>query len=176
MTNWTVQTSPLYAVIQTPDEEPAQQIILFLHGWTGDENSMQIFSQVAPPSSVKIFLRGHLPAPTGFGWAPPRQGVWIDMDKFKPASGLILQTLEHIRKKFPEMVQKPIVPIGFSQGGAMALALLYYYPEENFSKPPCYPGFFQRFRFLMFPSPTNPYFSAMEQKMKLSRWKWQEKV
>lgn len=132
MTNWTVQTSPLYAVIQTPDEEPAQQIILFLHGWTGDENSMQIFSQVAPPSSVKIFLRGHLPAPTGFGWAPPRQGVWIDMDKFKPASGLILQTLEHIRKKFPEMVQKPIVPIGFSQGGAMALALLYYYPEEIF--------------------------------------------
>ncbi len=132
MTNPITQSNPLYAIIEVPQTVPVDRIVLFLHGWTGDENSMQIFAHLVPPSAGKVFLRGHLPAPTGFGWAPPRQGEWISMDKFKPAANLIHQTLEQIQQEVFQNRNLPLIPIGFSQGGATALALLYFYPERFF--------------------------------------------
>ncbi|MEJ5313269.1 MULTISPECIES: alpha/beta hydrolase [Anaerolinea] len=132
MTDQIIQSTPLYGLIEIPQTIPVDYLILFLHGWTGDENSMQIFSHVAPSSAGKIFLRGQLPAPTGFGWAPPRQGEWIPMEKFKPAAYLIHQTLEQIQRDIFQNRNLSVIPVGFSQGGAMALALVYFYPEQFF--------------------------------------------
>lgn len=124
-----LDSTPLYAVLDKPSKQ-IDQVILFLHGWTGDENSMQIFAQVSPASAMKVFLRGHIAASVGFGWAPPRQGTWLNMDKFEEGARLIHQTLEQILREISVESTTSIIPVGFSQGGAMALALLYHFPMQ----------------------------------------------
>ena len=65
--DWIVRVRPAN---QTPS-----RLLLLVHGWTGDENSMWIFVHNFAPSYWIIAPRApHITQPSGFSWRPPRSG------------------------------------------------------------------------------------------------------
>jgi phospholipase/carboxylesterase len=93
-------------------------VILLLHGWTGDENAMWVFSSRMPAGSMLLFPRGLYPSPLGgYGWHPYSTRVWPTIDDFRPALKelLALLTSDH----FPEADFSHLHVVGFSQGAAL---------------------------------------------------------
>jgi len=106
-------------------------IALFLHGRSGNENSMEVFASSIPDRFLKIFPRGIFPDPDGgFGWhqrlAP---GHWPDLDDFQPAVGSLDILIQHVQGRKMAETAKMIV-IGFSQGAALGCAFTLALPDR----------------------------------------------
>jgi phospholipase/carboxylesterase len=113
----------------TPDGPGTRPVILLLHGWTGDENSMWIFANRLPQNAMLVAPRGlYTTALGGYGWQPTLDRNWPDIDDFQPAMEAIwkLLTLQH----FPTADLSKIHIVGFSQGAALGYSLSLAYPER----------------------------------------------
>ena len=97
--------------------------LLLLHGWTGDETSMWIFTQQLPAAVPILAPRAPLPAaPSGYSWAKVTQGVRSRMDNFLPAAA---QMLEQFDRRLNELglSNQQFDWMGFSQGCALGYVL-----------------------------------------------------
>ena len=109
---------------------PPDHLIVFIHGWTGDEHSMQLFAHQASTRDALIYPRGPVKAfPSGFGWADHTAAGGTSFSQFAPAAhGLInLLELQATEMGIPDV---PVTLVGFSQGVALALVLAALYPEK----------------------------------------------
>lgn len=120
------------AIITSPPPPgvDAKFIVVLLHGFGSHERDLlPLVHHLGLPATV-ISLRAPLssPFPGGFAWYPitsdpgtvsssARAGVTEALRQWSSDSGLLDQDL-------------PIVPIGFSQGGAMVVELLRSFPER----------------------------------------------
>ena len=74
---WTYRTSK-------PEGFGPFPVIILLHGWTGDENSMLVFTSRLPENMLKIAPRGLYPASQGgYAWHMRRDG-WPRQEDFDP--------------------------------------------------------------------------------------------
>lgn len=122
---WTVR-------IQTPGGPGPHPVMVLVHGWTGDENSMWIFSNRLPKDQMLIALRGLNTTPLGgFGWHPHQEGDWPSVDDFRPAIEGVLNLLKP--GNFPEGKFDQMRWAGFSQGAAMIYTLAILNPEKVIS-------------------------------------------
>ncbi len=104
-------------------------VILMLHGWTGDENSMWVFSSRLSQNAMLIGPRGLYTAPTGgYSWHPPLSKPWPALDDFIPAVERVFTTIT--QANFPEADFSELHLIGFSQGTALAYAMAILHPER----------------------------------------------
>ncbi len=97
-------------------------VIVLLHGWTGDENAMRVFSSRMPIGAVLLFPRGIYPSPLGgYGWHPHSTKVWPSIDDFRPALDALMELLtpDH----FPHADFSRLHLVGFSQGAALVYTL-----------------------------------------------------
>ncbi len=115
--------------MRRPAHGRIESIALFIHGWTGDERSMEVFSRVAPDTALQIFPRGPVAAPTGYGWAPAEAGAFAPMEAFIPACRALMQALERTLAA-EKGIGIPLHVIGFSQGAAVGLVLTLLHPEK----------------------------------------------
>lgn len=103
---------------QPHGEGPFSPIVL-LHGWTGDENSMWIFSSKLPEDSLLIAPRAIFPNPGGgFSWYENRKHQWPNMEEFSEAIEALDELLTdqgHFQINFDQLRV-----VGFSQGAALA--------------------------------------------------------
>lgn len=113
---------------QETNDRPA--VILCLHGWTGDEHSMDVFVRRLPDTCWILAPRAPLSAPQGgYTWVPPtavRPAPW-------PVFAETAQQLEKdLQIWFAHLAlpQQPLTILGFSQGAAMALTYTVLYPEQ----------------------------------------------
>ncbi len=107
---------------------PARSLLL-LHGWTGDETVMWIFTRGVPASYWIFAPRAPVQAPEGgYGWVLREDG-WPRLDQFKDVAGTLLASFRRwaVDRDAP---QEPFDVMGFSQGAAMAYALAAYYPQQ----------------------------------------------
>lgn len=123
---WTIRVS----IPESPDTDSA---ILLLHGWTGDENSMSIFSSRLPGNKILIMPRGIYKAYEGYSWYPRLNTKWPTMDDFNEAVEALDELL--VKDHFPiEMINcdclGKISLIGFSQGAALAYAFSLAQPDR----------------------------------------------
>ena len=106
-------------------------VILLLHGWTGDEDSMWIFAGKLPGDYLLIAPRGLHETPRGgYAWHPLKADrSWPQVEDFRPAVDALLAL----------MAAWPAVPAadfsslriaGFSQGAALAYAFTILHPER----------------------------------------------
>jgi phospholipase/carboxylesterase len=112
-----------------PSETPDSELVVLLHGWTGDEHSMWIFAQQLPPHYSILAPRGPIQAQEGgYGW-------FVDPDHRKPGfeeySSSAKKFLSRLEKWMDQMatLASPIHWIGFSQGAILALTLSILYPS-----------------------------------------------
>lgn len=105
------------------------RLLLLLHGWTGDENSMWIFTPRLPSSYLILAPRGITRTPLGgFGWERAGGHRWPGAADFKEAIEALFDLVHSVSR--PGLQNDQIDLIGFSQGAALAYTMLLQYPEK----------------------------------------------
>lgn len=122
MGEWTLRT-------HQPDGPGPFRMILLLHGWTGDEESMWVFSSRLPKDAYLLAPRGLYPAPGGgFAWHSDTSRAWVDVEDFRPAMDALWQLLTP--QSFPDVDLHRVSLVGFSQGAALSYSLALTLPQR----------------------------------------------
>lgn len=115
-----------------PSDVPNARLLLMIHGWTGDENSMWVFARRFSSDHWMIAPRApHAAQPQGFSWRPPQNQTFgrPSLEMLLPAAeGLIRLVDEYAASVKIDAAQFDV--IGFSQGAAMTNVLGLLYPER----------------------------------------------
>ncbi|MCL4274105.1 MAG: hypothetical protein KJZ77_09570 [Anaerolineales bacterium] len=121
---WTLRVRP--PQVENP------RILMMIHGWTGDENSMWVFTRGLPPDFWIIAPRAPHPAETsGYSWRPLQPETWgrPSFEQLLPAAeGLIRLMDEYAASVKVDASQFDVM--GFSQGAAMVNVLGMLYPQR----------------------------------------------
>ncbi len=105
-----------------PSSEGAFPVIILLHGWTGDEKSMWVFSSTMPENHLLIAPRGLFSSSLGgYSWYRDQTGQWPTLDDFMEAFQAI-EILMHSSIVRDHSDSSVINLVGFSQGAALAYA------------------------------------------------------
>jgi len=117
--NWVVR-------YKTPAPSQDANVLVMLHGWTGDENAMWVFARNLPDNFWILAPRGTQTAnETGYGWTRINAG-FVD---YRAAA---VDLMQGISTWFEALQIKagPFSVFGFSQGAAMALSLVLLFPDQ----------------------------------------------
>lgn len=119
---------PERIVWSTPDHEAAlsagASLVVLLHGYGSHERDLAGLTPYLPAGAVTAALRAPLPAGPGFAWFPLAEPGVPDADAVTASALGVLDWLDVLG------ATGPVVPLGFSQGGAMALQLLRLAPRR----------------------------------------------
>jgi phospholipase/carboxylesterase len=108
------------------------RLILLLHGWTGDENSMWVFTRNFSTDYWVIAPRApHVSEPGGFSWRPGPAGQRdsASLEEFRPAAHALIGLVDAYAAQRNLLVPQFDV-IGFSQGAALANTLALLHPSR----------------------------------------------
>jgi phospholipase/carboxylesterase len=124
LNGWTYRFRPARAA-------PARLLVM-LHGWTGDENSMWFFAHNMPASYSVLMPRAPHTAPEGgYSWREVLPGSWgfPTLDDLRPAAEALIGFLDawSASSGAPAAV---FDVAGFSQGAALAYTLGVLFPER----------------------------------------------
>ena len=122
--DWTFRFRPATA---TPS-----RLLVMVHGWTGDENSMWVFARKLPKQLAVLTPRGPYLAPEGgYTWReirPGTLGLPAIEDLHPSAEALIgfIDDWSHAEGVNADQIGL----IGFSQGAALSITLALLHPER----------------------------------------------
>ncbi len=119
---WTLRVRP--ATLQ-----PAR-LMLLIHGWTGDENSMWVFVRKLPGRYWLVAPRApFVTQPSGYSWRRPgpQPGKPPTLDDLRPAAADLIALVDAYALEHG-IDAREIDAIGFSQGAALANTLALLYP------------------------------------------------
>ena len=115
-----------------PSQSPNPRLLVMLHGWQGDENSMWIFTRRLSSDYWMMAPRApHATDPSGFSWRPLHASTFgmPSLETFLPAAdGLIKLIDEYSASVKLDALQFDL--IGFSQGAAMTNLMGMLYPHR----------------------------------------------
>jgi phospholipase/carboxylesterase len=122
--NWTLR-------VRTPARTPAR-LLLMLHGWTGDENSMWVFARNFPTEYLLLAPRAPHPAPQGgFSWRPPRTDSFgrPHLEDLRAAAEALIHLVDGYAAQ-SQVDAEQFDVMGFSQGAALSNVLTCLYPHR----------------------------------------------
>jgi phospholipase/carboxylesterase len=115
-----------------PSQSSNPRLLVMIHGWTGDENSMWVFTRGLSPDYWIVAPRApHTAEPSGYSWRPLQPGTWgmPSLEQLYPAAeGLICLMDEYTASVKFEALTFDVM--GFSQGGAMVNVLGMLFPQR----------------------------------------------
>jgi phospholipase/carboxylesterase len=114
--------------IRPPKNPATAKILVLIHGFTGDENSMWVFGRPLDENYLLVAPRAiHRASTFGYSWAQ-EEGL-LHIDSLQPA---VIPLLERIQKTALSLQVNPELPIsimGFSQGAALAYTISILRPS-----------------------------------------------
>ena len=122
--NWTLRVRE--------STQPSPRLMLLIHGFTGDENSMWVFARDLPANYWIVAPRApHVSEPSGYSWRPPQfeNMNMLSLDLLRSSA----EALIHLVDEYSASVgveASTFDVMGFSQGGAMSSLLAFLYPER----------------------------------------------
>jgi phospholipase/carboxylesterase len=127
--NWTLR-------IREATQQPSR-LLLMLHGFTGDENSMWVFARDLPANYWMIAPRApHTAKPFGYSWRPLLSETFArpSLEQLLPAAEALIRLVDEYQlsakiEASPER-RRRIDVMGFSQGAAMSNVLAILYPQR----------------------------------------------
>jgi phospholipase/carboxylesterase len=109
---------------------PKPGISLLLHGWTGDENSMNAFWGYLPKNHWLLSPRApQAGSPAGYAWAQITPNPYPEYDALLPSVEILIDWINKF-KKANGLLDTTMNLIGFSQGAAVAYMLAALIPEQ----------------------------------------------
>ena len=117
--------------VREATQTPAR-LLLMIHGWTGDENSMWVFARNFPADVLMLAPRGLHAAPQGgYSWRPHREGTFgrPSFTEFQDSIGRLIELVDEYQAE-AGMDAGPFDVMGFSQGAAMSNVIACLYPER----------------------------------------------
>lgn len=127
--------------ISKPHHGHPTRLILLLHGWTGDENSMWLFTHRLQEKFALLAPRAPLPAENGgYGWVVVKSGKWNLFEEFSTVAAKLNEQISTWLKIVGLSENSVIDIMGFSQGAALAYVYASMYPER-IEKVACLAGF-----------------------------------
>lgn len=127
-----IYINPFYFRIIKPLKNNFSQIYWLIHGWSGNEKSMSIFSSSIPDDSVKIFPRGPMQLRENeYVWADIRNNPKPTFDDYAIVASTLFNSFQNLVQSIdlPMAIEK-INLIGFSQGAAISAVLSILFPEK----------------------------------------------
>ena len=112
-------------------EVPAR-LLLLIHGWTGDENSMWVFVRNFDPHYWIVAPRApHATSPSGYSWRPPNGRVQRGptFDDLRPSAETLLRFVDAYASG-NQIDPSQFDAIGFSQGAVLVATLALLHPER----------------------------------------------
>ncbi|MBE0670544.1 MAG: hypothetical protein IH588_08155 [Anaerolineales bacterium] len=122
--DWTLRVRPSSA------ESP--RLLVMVHGWTGDENSMWVFTRRLPSDYWIIAPRApHAAESKGFSWRPPQAGTFgrPSLETLLPSAEALISLIDEYAASV-KVEARQFDLIGFSQGGAMVNVVGLLYPQR----------------------------------------------
>lgn len=107
------------------------RVLILLHGWTGNENSMWVFTNKLPKNYLLIAPRGiYKTQMGGFGWTKtqPSTRVW-KVDDFIGGVQAIDKLIKELSNQLPADYSK-VSLMGFSQGAALTYSFAALNPAK----------------------------------------------
>ena len=135
-----MQTAPNTDLIEFEDwtlrirktDHPSPRLLLMLHGFTGDENSMWVFARDLPSHYWIVAPRApHVTEPSGYSWRPLHAGTYgrPSLEQLRPAAEALIRLVDAYQ--LSARIDARIFDLmGFSQGAAMSNLLAFLYPER----------------------------------------------
>ena len=108
------------------------KLLLMIHGYTGDENSMWVFAKDLPNYFWVIAPRAPHPSEmTGYSWRPPQPGSFgrPSLEQLIPAADALIRLVDGYQLS-AGIEAATFDVMGFSQGAAMSNILAFLYPER----------------------------------------------
>ena len=108
------------------------RVLLLLHGWTGDETSMWIFSRKLPAEYTLLAPRAPIVDENGgYSWREMADGIWgfPSMKELQPAADSLVDFVDRWQASMSLPVE-PFSVMGFSQGAAVAYVLALSHPKR----------------------------------------------
>jgi phospholipase/carboxylesterase len=122
--DWTIR-------MQAPESKPVR-VMVMLHGWTGDEESMWFFTRDLVSNYWLLAPRAPYPGkPSGFSWRPMTSLTSFppSYEQMRPSAAMLEDLIE--RWGIANAVDvRQVDMMGFSQGAAMTLTYALTYPER----------------------------------------------
>jgi phospholipase/carboxylesterase len=112
--------------------DPSPRLMLLIHGFTGDENSMWVFGRDLPPRYWIVAPRApHAGKPAGYSWRPPQfeNMNQLDLDLLRSSTEELIQLVDDYAASI-SLEARTFDVMGFSQGGAMSSLLALLHPER----------------------------------------------
>jgi phospholipase/carboxylesterase len=120
--------------VHQPAGDGPQPVIMLVHGWTGDENSMWVFAPRLPKGALLIAPRAPLvskhPQFAGYSWVEERADGFSSLAMFAPALDAFAGLLSQLAARFPQADFSRFALAGFSQGAAFSAAFAMRHPER----------------------------------------------
>jgi phospholipase/carboxylesterase len=110
--------------------EKAARVLLLIHGWTGDENSMWVFARRIPDDYLVLAPRGPVSAQDGYGWAALDNGESPPIQAYIDITNRLMDQMVAWLKVHKVDQEMPIHLMGFSQGAAMCYTILAQRPGQ----------------------------------------------
>jgi len=117
--------------VRTTDH-PSPRLLLMIHGFTGDENSMWVFARDLPTHYWIVAPRApHTTTPGGYSWRPLQAHDYgrPSLEQLRPAAEALIKLVDAYQLS-AKIDANVFDVIGFSQGAAMSNLLTFLYPER----------------------------------------------
>jgi phospholipase/carboxylesterase len=135
-----VQTAPNTDLIEFENwtlrirktDHPSPRLLLMLHGFTGDENSMWVFARDLPTHYWIVAPRApHITEPSGYSWRPLQAETYgrPSLEQLRPAAEALIKLVDTYQ--LSAGIDASVFDVmGFSQGAAISNLLTFLYPER----------------------------------------------
>jgi len=108
------------------------RLLVLLHGWTGDENSMWIFTRGLSSDYWMIAPRApHAADPSGFSWRPIQASTfgWPSFETLLPAADGLIKLIDEYSASL-KLDARQFDLMGFSQGAALVNVMGMLHPHR----------------------------------------------
>jgi phospholipase/carboxylesterase len=115
-----------------PAQDAPVRLLILLHGWTGDEDSMWVLARKLSSTYTILAPRAPFPVPEGgYSWREMASGTWglPSLDDLHPAAESLLKFIDEWSATL-QMDTGQFDLMGFSQGAAFTMVLALLYPAR----------------------------------------------